>query len=295
MSTLLIVDKDVTQQELRLNLIDEDENRSEDRLRFGIEMTTANVSDLKECDALFLDMVQLRQQQIPEVEIFKHLVDKCFTIELTGESEQFLKVLSLVQKHLSSYELESLFHYIYDTNRMYWTCLDILHQEGRFTIYLKEFQGLLSGYQYLRKLTPDENSGLLEHEIIKDVHQNVLGEKRGYSSKERLVEFKGQIYKYCPPNEIERKMSRLIDRFNCEWWKIKNQQGSNALFKTLSNFVMDFLDIYPFGDGNGRVMRLLVIYVLESFGYKNPLLRFSADYNQWCQKALCFRYRHTMI
>lgn len=57
-------------------------------------------------------------------------------------------------------------------------------------------------------------------------------------------------------------MKELCERFNRLW---DGQRISPLLL--IPTFVLDFLCIHPFTDGNGRVSRLLTVLLLHQSGY----------------------------
>ena len=57
-------------------------------------------------------------------------------------------------------------------------------------------------------------------------------------------------------------MKTLCDEFNREW----NKERADRIILILS-FVLDFLCIHPFTDGNGRISRLLTVLLLHKSGY----------------------------
>jgi Fic family protein len=64
----------------------------------------------------------------------------------------------------------------------------------------------------------------------------------------------------------------LCDRTNDSFRRNRTQQ-SKPLLTIIGEFVIDFLAIHPFRDGNGRLARLLSTYLLDRIGY-----HFSAIY-----------------
>ena len=65
-----------------------------------------------------------------------------------------------------------------------------------------------------------------------------------------------------PAFQVSEAMIELCDKFNKSW-------NSNVLDKLLliPMFVLDFLCIHPFSDGNGRMSRLLTLLLLYKAGY----------------------------
>ena len=170
--------------------------------------------------------------------------------------------------------------------------ISYLFQEGRTRILEKELIGLEQAYWYLHELVQDENSGLLEHEILWDVHERVTQGtfQRGYSKCQRVVEYQGRLHFYCSPEIINAQMTLLLDQYNSQWWKIKTKTRDNySLANLIVMFLVRFLTVHPFPDANGRVGRLIVGYILESFGVAFPLVILNADYESWCNTLKLIR------
>lgn len=81
----------------------------------------------------------------------------------------------------------------------------------------------------------------------------------------------GDIFKFAEPGEVSPKMKELMEWFNKE---MKNPSLSISSF--LAELHHRFIVIHPFDDGNGRIARLWVNYVLLRFGYP-PLIVKSED------------------
>lgn len=100
--------------------------------------------------------------------------------------------------------------------------------------------------------------------LFEDTKGDVAGKIRDYD-----VEISGSRYK--PPYAIELQ-SLLIEFF--DWYK-KNRKKIHPIF--LASLVhLKFESIHPFGDGNGRIGRLFMNYILNKNGY--PML--VIDYTQ---------------
>lgn len=78
----------------------------------------------------------------------------------------------------------------------------------------------------------------------------------------------GEMFHYASPEETPRLMQELID-----WYRTTDIQHPLYLAAELH---YKFIRIHPFDDGNGRIARLLVNYVLIKNGY-TPIIIKSAD------------------
>lgn len=66
-----------------------------------------------------------------------------------------------------------------------------------------------------------------------------------------------------PPREVSQAMGNLIWQFN----EAINKPNINRLV-LIFVFILDFLCIHPFSDGNGRISRLLTTFLLLKYGYE---------------------------
>ena len=91
--------------------------------------------------------------------------------------------------------------------------------------------------------------------VYKD-HQNYIREyfKDGSSRT---------IFIPCKPEDTDQLMGNLIWQYN----NFVNNPNINRLL-LIFVFILDFLCIHPFGDGNGRLSRLLTTYLLLKCDYK---------------------------
>jgi Fic family protein len=81
----------------------------------------------------------------------------------------------------------------------------------------------------------------------------------------------GEIFAFASPQETPVRMQALV-----EWLRRELEKPSLHVVEVASKLHHDFVLIHPFDDGNGRVTRLLMNYVLLRAGYP-PLIVKSAD------------------
>ena len=82
---------------------------------------------------------------------------------------------------------------------------------------------------------------------------------REYDSKGKLMR---TVFIPSKPEEVESLMGNLIFQFN----ECISDPNCNILI-TIFVFILNFLCIHPFFDGNGRVSRLLTTFLLMKYGY----------------------------
>ena len=71
----------------------------------------------------------------------------------------------------------------------------------------------------------------------------------------------GEIHYYTPPEQVNSKMSDLID-----WYRDQEARGEHPIV-VAATFHYRFVRIHPFDDGNGRMARLLMNLILIRHGY----------------------------
>jgi len=78
----------------------------------------------------------------------------------------------------------------------------------------------------------------------------------------------GETFYFASPEETPAKMQDLI-----EWYrKQKENQEVNPILLA-SQFHYKFIRIHPFDDGNGRIARLLMNFILMQFGYPPAIIK----------------------
>lgn len=142
----------------------------------------------------------------------------------------------------------------------------------------------------IKELAKDKERNLTEADIRK-LNQIILKEPflkdaitpDGQKTRKKIIPGKyktgpnhvqtesGEIFKFAEPGEVSPKMKELMEWFNKE---MKNPSLSISSF--LAELHHRFIVIHPFDDGNGRIARLWVNYVLLRFGYP-PLVVKSKD------------------
>ena len=123
----------------------------------------------------------------------------------------------------------------------------------------------------------DRDYGLLEASLLKEIHRVILQDvplPKGFtkpgkmSNKPRVTEFRGEIYHYGNPEDMESAVNNLLDKYNflfdsCTKDGLTNFEDLFDFFKTCAWILLELLDLHPFSDGNGRLCRILSSYSLS--------------------------------
>ena len=164
------------------------------------------------------------------------------------------------------------------------TELLLLHEQTHGTHSLREYEEMKAhdvGIEHLRNLAKDR-SRIINVGEIRDLNRIILKEPfwkyaetaNGQPTRKQIIpgEYKtipnnvrtatGEIFEFAPPHEVEARMHSLVD-----WLSQTLVSPSFDLVATLAKLHHDFVLIHPFDDGNGRVARMLVNYVLLYKGY----------------------------
>ncbi len=72
----------------------------------------------------------------------------------------------------------------------------------------------------------------------------------------------GEIFRFAIPEEVPAKMKGLM-----EWFRENMESPPASIAPFLAQLHHRFIIIHPFDDGNGRIVRLLLNYVLIRLGY----------------------------
>lgn len=131
------------------------------------------------------------------------------------------------------------------------------------------------------KQAAKENDRPLTEEYIRQVHQIMLKEdytvyeNRGgkqiqytihagiYKTRPNSVKtLTGEIFEYASPEETPILMNELVNWYN----SAKEEQNLSPILLA-ALFHYRYIRIHPFEDGNGRIARLMVNYILSLFGY----------------------------
>ncbi len=168
------------------------------------------------------------------------------------------------------------------------TQLLLFHDQTRGIHTLREYEEMKAhdvGIAQVRELAADATRQLTEADI-RDLNRIILKEPfwkeaqtaDGQATRREIIpgEYKsapnsvitktGEIFEYASPLEVPAKMHALTT-----WLAAVLAEKQEPISAILAKLHHDFVLIHPFDDGNGRVARLLVNYVLLRQGYP-PLI-----------------------
>lgn len=165
----------------------------------------------------------------------------------------------------------------------------------------QETINLRKAYEHLlEKINREEQAsdyGLIESSLLRETHRILMKDidlpngktKPGeFSSAQRCVEFNGELYKYPHypnPGDMENAVYKLLDKYNdmfdlCTRDGLKKFDDLYYLFKTCAWLLFELLDLHPFGNGNGRLCRILCSYALSKLNpFPTPV------YNVWTESC----------
>ncbi len=78
----------------------------------------------------------------------------------------------------------------------------------------------------------------------------------------------GAIFYFAEPIETPAKMQELV-----EWFRVKSESPETNAILLAAEFHYRFVRIHPFDDGNGRIGRLLMNYILMKHGFPPVIIK----------------------
>ena len=127
---------------------------------------------------------------------------------------------------------------------------------------------------------------------IKEIHKAIMYEPNIEKAKQigvwkkyanEIINYKGEKYSFVKPNEVAETIHKLLNKTNAELDKFYNNKKDNKHpLEIATNFHIEFLNIHPFYDGNGRTSRILTNIILLSCGY-SPIIIKEENKNNYYQ------------
>jgi Fic family protein len=115
------------------------------------------------------------------------------------------------------------------------------------------------------------NESLVKHfhkELLKHVEKDELhrGNYKGRENKVEMIDEAGKsigtLFDTTPAYLTPKEMTELVD-----WTKLALDEKKYHPLLVIGNFIVEFLNIHPFQDGNGRMSRILTNMILLQQGY----------------------------
>ena len=155
---------------------------------------------------------------------------------------------------------------------------------------LEEMKASNVGLKMIRLEAEDKDRPLTES-FIRELHHTLLredyeeqrvypdGSVRTYTVHAGIYKTRpnsvktvtGEIFEYASPEETPALMTDLV-----QWYNEEDQKGLMSPIEIATLFHYRYIRIHPFEDGNGRVSRLIVNYILHRHGYPMIVVK-SAD------------------
>ena len=136
----------------------------------------------------------------------------------------------------------------------------------------RRMEAIRSIYEtYVWALTIDRQT-VVSFDFVLELHERMLKSTRpdvAGKLKTKPVHIRGAGFDIAtlPVEKTERYLRALCERTDSIFVSAHHGNVGESLFLTTAEFILDFLSIHPFTDGNGRLARLLSTYMLERSGY----------------------------
>ncbi len=134
----------------------------------------------------------------------------------------------------------------------------------------KETVNTYTAMKKIFKLNAEMNdTGLLTVDQINAVHKVLLDSLHPCCGTIRdtqvFTSHDGGLHFYPPPEKVEGLLYALIDHHNISMESLPEDMNSleytTKVFKCAARLLFDFVDTHPYGDGNGRMCRLLANHI----------------------------------
>ncbi|MGB1316487.1 MAG: Fic family protein [Chitinophagales bacterium] len=128
----------------------------------------------------------------------------------------------------------------------------------------------------------DKSATRISEKRIKQIHQAIMYEPNEKVAKQigvwktkpnEIINYKGEKYRFLEPEEVKEAIHKLLNKLNADLDSYFNGKASLNPVILAAQFHIDFLNIHPFYDGNGRVARILSNIILISCGYPPVIVK----------------------
>lgn len=159
---------------------------------------------------------------------------------------------------------------------------------------LEEMKASNVGLKMVKEMALDKEQPLTEY-FIRTLHKTLLredytvyrqrpdGTNTSYvvhagvykTRPNSVITVTGERFEYASPEETPALMTDLL-----QWYHQAEKEGTMKPIELASLFHYRYIRIHPFEDGNGRISRLMVNYILYRHGYPMIVVK-SADKNNY--------------
>ena len=231
--------------------------------------------------------------KLPKIEELDHIKEdflyeifqKRWEITITKITNKYRERLESIPKPIQTKDLRAFgVHFTHNTNRIEGSSLtlrevDLVINEPNIPINkpandVIEAKSHMSVYEEMLACNRE-----IDWELILDWHEKLFElTKPEIAGIVRSFPVKIVGSKFNPP---ESRIEYLLDDL-LEWYKIKKNKFHPVFLACIMHF--RFVSIHPFGDGNGRMCRILMNYILHK--HKYPMFDIEYKIRQGYYKAL---------
>jgi len=139
----------------------------------------------------------------------------------------------------------------------------------------------------------------LSERRLKDIHKSIIDEedidKKGLlgnwkTENNHVINYKMEKFNFAPANEVPYRIHKLLDNTNAEIDGLESPNKNINPILIALKFHLEYVNIHPFYDGNGRTARIFTNLLLISFGFP-PFIVKTNDrdrYNQLLADIQCY-------
>lgn len=220
---------------------------------------------------MFLEKAILKKQELDALRPFKKEIEEKVMQKLRidwnyhsnsieGNSLTYGETKSLLLHHITAQGKPLRDHFeITGHNEAINIVLDVVKGDRNITEnFIRELHKLILKENYTKKAITSDGK-----ETTKEIKVGV------YKTESNHVLTKtGETFYFAEPFEVSSKMNDLLEWYNSE---IQRKDFNPILIAT--EFHYKFVRIHPFDDGNGRLSRILMNFILVKFGYHPAIIK----------------------